>query len=167
VTFEEYVQQRGTALVRLAGLLVGQRQLAEDLVQEVLARAYVRWDRVVRAEHPDLYLRRMLVNAHNSWWRRRSYHETVGVPVREEATARALDAEVAERDAVWRLVLTLPRRQRAAVVLRYYEDLDDVAIAEILDCSPVTVRTHVMRALAALRERLAEQSATATARSIR
>jgi RNA polymerase sigma-70 factor (sigma-E family) len=165
VTFEEYVQQRGQALVRLACLLVGHRQLAEDLVQEVLARAYVRWDRIIRAERPDLYLRRMLINAHISWWRRRSSHESVGLPVPDEAAAGSLDTEVAERDALWRLIQTLPKRQRAAVVLRYYEDLDDSAIAEILDCSPVTVRTHVMRALAALRERLAEPAAS-TARSI-
>jgi RNA polymerase sigma-70 factor (sigma-E family) len=157
VTFEEYVRGRGPALVRLAVLLVGHRQLAEDLVQEVLARAYVRWERVVRADHPDLYLRRMLVNAHVSWWRRRSSHETVGLPEREEAGPSLVDTEVAERDALWRLIRTLPRRQRAVVVLRYYEDLDDFAIAEVLDCSPVTVRTHVMRALATLRQRLAEQ----------
>lgn len=157
MTFEEYVRGRGPALVRLAVLLVGQRQLAEDLVQEVLARAYVRWERVVRADHPDLYLRRMLVNAHISWWRRRSSHEAVGLPEREEAAPILVDTEVAERDALWRVIRTLPRRQRAAVVLRYYEDLDDLAIAEVLDCSPVTVRTHVMRALATLRERLAEQ----------
>lgn len=154
MTFEEYVQQRGPALVRLAGLLVGHRQLAEDLVQEVLAKAYARWDRIVRADHPDRYLRRMLVNAHASWWRRRSYHESVGVPAIEEAAPGTPDTEIAERDALWRLILALPRRQRAVVVLRYYEDLDDVAIAQILDCSPVTVRTHAMRALAALRAQL-------------
>ncbi len=160
MTFEEYVQQRGPALVRLAGLLVGHRGLAEDLVQEVLAKAYVRWDRIVRADHPDRYLRRMLVNAHTSWWRRRSYHEAVGVPVRDEAVSGAPDTEIAERDALWRLILTLPRRQRAVVVLRYYEDLDDLAIAQILDCTPVTVRTHAMRALAALRAQLSQPSST-------
>jgi RNA polymerase sigma-70 factor (sigma-E family) len=167
VTFEEYVQQRGPALIRLACLLVGHRQLAEDLVQEVLARAYVRWSRVVRADHPDLYLRRMLVNLHASWWRRRSSHETVGVPEYEEVPSRAPEAEIAERDALWRLILTLPKKQRAVVVLRYYEDLDDASIAEILDCSQVTVRTHVMRALAALRQRLAESSPPVTLRSSR
>jgi RNA polymerase sigma-70 factor (sigma-E family) len=167
VTFEEYVQQRGRALVRLAGLLVGHRQLAEDLVQEVLARAYAQWSRVARADNPDLYLRRMLVNAYTSWWRRRSYHETVGAPVRETAAPGALDVQIAERDALWQLILTLPKRQRAAVVLRYYEDLDDVVIAEILDCSRVTVRTHIRRALATLRQRLVEQPATATVRSHR
>jgi RNA polymerase sigma-70 factor (sigma-E family) len=154
VTFEEYVRQRGAALVRLARLLVGDRQLGEDLAQEVLARAYARWDRILRADRPDVYLRRMLVNAHISRRRLRSSHEHVGVPDADRPRAGALDAEVVERDALWRVVVTLPRQQRAAVVLRYYEDLDDTAIAEILDCSPVTVRTHVARALATLRERM-------------
>ncbi len=155
VTFEEYVRQRGAALVRLARLLVGDRQLGEDLAQEVLAKAYVHWDRILRADRPDVYLRRMLVNAHISRRRRRSASEYVGVAADDRALPGALDAEVAERDALWRLVLALPRQQRAAVVLRYYEDLDDGAIGEILDCSPVTVRTHVMRGLSTLREQVA------------
>lgn len=64
-----------------------------------------------------------------------------------------LGGEAADRDAMWRLIRALPDRQRAVLVLRYYEDLDDATIAQILDCSPVTVRTHAMRALANLRER--------------
>lgn len=155
MTFEEYVRQRGAALVRLARLLAGDRQLGEDLAQEVLAKAYVHWNRILRADRPDVYLRRMLVNTHISRRRRRSAQEYVGVPAGDRPGPGALDTEVVERDALWRLVVDLPGRQRAAVVLRYYEDLDDVAIAEILDCSPVTVRTHVMRALATLRERVA------------
>lgn len=154
VTFDEYVRQRGAALVRVARLLVGDRQLGEDLAQEVLAKAYARWDRILRTDRPDVYLRRMLVNAHISRRRLRSSREYIGVPADDRALPVAVDAEIAERDAVWRLVVTLPGRQRAAVVLRYYEDLDDAAIAEIMDCSAVTVRTHIMRALATLRERL-------------
>ncbi len=153
MTFEEYVRQRGPALVRLARLLAGDRQLGEDLAQEVLAKAYPRWDRILRADRPDVYLRRMLVNAHISRRRLRSSREYVGVGDGDRPVPGALDTEVAERDALWRLVLTLPRQQRAAVVLRYYEDLDDAAIAEILECSAVTVRTHVARALTTLRER--------------
>jgi DNA-directed RNA polymerase specialized sigma24 family protein len=95
------------------------------------------------------------------------HHESVGVPARGESSAGVLDADIAERDAMWRLILKLPARQRAAVVLRYYEDLDDVRIAAILDCSPVTIRTNVMRALATLRERLGEPSADVTVRSKR
>src|SRR5262249_50334579 len=144
VTFEEYVQQRGPALVRLAGLLVGHRHLAEDLVQEVLAKAYVRWGRVARADDPDLYLRRMLVNAHISWWRRRSYHETVGVPAGDEPASGAHDAEFAERDALWQLIPTLPRRPPAALVLRDHQGLHDGAVARVLHLLPGPLRSPVI-----------------------
>jgi RNA polymerase sigma-70 factor (sigma-E family) len=158
VTFEEYVRARGPALVRLARLLTRDAQLAEDLVQDVLGRAYPRWDRIMRTDRPDVYLRRMLVNANVSRWRRRSSHEVVGAVPAERPALGAHDEDLAERDALWRLIRELPDRQRATVVLRYYEDLDDATIAEILDCSAVTVRTHAMRALAALRTRLGDQA---------
>jgi len=77
-----------------------------------------------------------------------------GVRRLERADRGDLSAEAAERDAVWRLIVRLPAKQRITVVLRFYEDLDDTAIAEILGCSPATVRTHTMRALTALRQHL-------------
>ncbi|GIF42125.1 hypothetical protein Axi01nite_64360 [Actinoplanes xinjiangensis] len=151
MTFEEYAYARGPSLVRLARLLTGDRHRAEDLVQDVLARAYARWNRIARAEQPDLYVRRMLLNAHHSWWRRRSSHE-VTVPVIADSAGTADEAAaVAERDAMWRLVQELPARQRTVIVLRYYEDLDDTAIANVMGCSTGTVRTHAARALTALR----------------
>ncbi|GIF55606.1 RNA polymerase [Asanoa iriomotensis] len=154
VTFEEYVLTRGPALVRLARLLVDDEHRAEDLVQDVLAKAYPRWSRIVGADDPDRYVRRMLVNARNSWWRRavRRHEVPVAAVVPEPAAESGLDG--ADRQALWHLVAALPPRQRAALVLRYYEDLDDPAIAEILGCSAVTVRTHVMRGIAALRANL-------------
>lgn len=155
VSFDDYVRLRGEQLVRLARLLVRDRHLAEDLVQEVLGKAFPRWGRIVSGGDPEVYLRRMLINANNSWWRRRSASElATGEVEREVADPVDLGQESAERDAVWRVVAALPDRQRAAVVLRYYEDLDDATIAEILECSPVTVRTQTMRALATLRRRL-------------
>jgi RNA polymerase sigma-70 factor (sigma-E family) len=151
VTFEEYAYARGPALIRLARLLTGDRHLAEDLVQDVLARAYARWRRIGRLDQPDRYVRRMLVNAHHSWWRRRSSHELT-VPVFPDRPGRADEAAtVAERDAMWRHVAALPARQRTVIVLRYYEDLDDAAIAELMGCSAGTVRTHAKRALTTLR----------------
>jgi RNA polymerase sigma factor (sigma-70 family) len=97
----------------------------------------------------------MLINAHLSWRRKRSSGEAPdGQGPVERADRADISAEAAERDAVWRLIARLPPRQRATVVLRFYEDLDDVAIAEILGCSPVTVRTHTMRALSALRHHI-------------
>jgi RNA polymerase sigma-70 factor (sigma-E family) len=154
VEFEEYVRARGAALVRLAGLLTGQPQTAEDLTQEVLARAYVKWRRISGLDAPEAYLHRMLVNAAISRGRRRRAPEVPLSDAREPAATGCLSSETVERDAMWQLVRTLPPRQRAAVVLRFYEDLDDRAIADLLGCSPVTVRTQIMRALASLRERL-------------
>lgn len=151
-SFEEYVATRGAALVRFAILLTGDDHRAEDLVQDVLARAYLRWRMVSRTDLPDLYLRRMLVNASRSWWRRRSSRE---LPIATPADAPAagdLGTEAAERDAMWQLIARLPHRQRAVLVLRYYEDLDDATIAQILDCNSTTVRTHAMRGLATLRK---------------
>ncbi|SCE93543.1 SigE family RNA polymerase sigma factor [Micromonospora chokoriensis] len=153
MTFEEYVSSRGPALVRLARLLTGDAHRAEDLTQEVLSQAYVQWRRIARADRPDVYVRRMLVNANNSWWRRRSSRELVVDTFADRPHRGDLGGEAADRDEMWRLILDLPDRQRAVLVLRYYEDLDDTTIAQILDCSPVTVRTHAMRALANLRER--------------
>jgi RNA polymerase sigma-70 factor (sigma-E family) len=158
VDFEEYVRARGAALLRLARLLTGEQQAAEDLTQEVLARAYAKWRRIRGLDAPEAYLRRMLVNASISRSRRWRPRE---VPLEESAHLPAtgsVSGEAAERDAVWRLVRTLPPKQRAAVVLRFYEDLDDRAIGELLGCSPVTVRTQVQRALAALRARLADET---------
>ncbi|WP_430497378.1 SigE family RNA polymerase sigma factor [Micromonospora trifolii] len=153
MTFEEYAFARTSALVRLARLLTGDEHRAEDLVQEVLARAYARWGRISRTDRPDAYVRRMLVNTHNSWWRRRSSQEISVAAVLDRAGEVDEAAGVAERDALWRLVCDLPARQRTVIVLRYYEDLDDTSIAEILACSTGTVRTHARRALAALRQR--------------
>jgi RNA polymerase sigma-70 factor (sigma-E family) len=138
-------------------LLVRDRHLAEDLVQEVLGMAFARWGRIVAGGDPDVYLRRMLVNANNSWWRRRSASElATGEVEREAADPVDFGQESVERDAVWRVVAGLPGKQRAVVVLRYYEDLDDATIAEILECSAVTVRTQTMRALATLRKRMGD-----------
>jgi RNA polymerase sigma-70 factor (sigma-E family) len=155
LTFEEYVAARGPALVRFAVLLTGDDHRAEDLVQDALTKAYLRWSRIRRADDPDVYLRRLVLNGSRSWWRRRANRE---VPA-ELGTGGAADraapgdvgGEAAERDALWRLISALPEQQRAVVVLRYYEDLDDATIARVLDCSTVTVRTHAMRALQKLR----------------
>jgi RNA polymerase sigma-70 factor (sigma-E family) len=155
ITFEAYVAARGAALLRFAGLLTGDPYRAEDLVQDALAQAYLRWDRIRRADQPDVYVRRVLVNGSRAWWRRRTNHE---LPVERTGDHEApgdVSAESAERDAVRRMIAELPHRQRAVLVLRYYEDLDDAAIAEILECSTATVRTHAMRALHRLRQGLA------------
>ncbi|MET8151134.1 SigE family RNA polymerase sigma factor [Actinoplanes sp. NPDC049668] len=151
MTFEEYVLVRGVALVRFARLLTGDEHRAEDLVQEVLARAYVRWGRVGKVDRPDLYVRRMVVNAHRSWRRRLVSREVAVADVPDGAYDRDCAVESAERDAVWRMVHRLSPRQRTVIILRYYEDYDDATIAELLQCSQGTVRTQAKRALDKLR----------------
>jgi RNA polymerase sigma-70 factor (sigma-E family) len=151
VTFEEYVTARGDALVRFARLLTGDPHRAEDLVQEALAKAYLRWRRILATEQPDAYLRRMVVNGSRSWWRRRTNRETPTDSPSDRAAPGRMETDTVERDEMWRRIVVLPQRQRAVLVLRYYEDLDDAAIAEVLGCSAATVRTHAMRALNTLR----------------
>jgi len=160
MTFDEYVLARGAALVRFARLLTGENHRAEDLAQDVLAKAFVNWRRVMRADNPDLYVRRMLINAHHSWWRRRTNREVpVAVPQEHRSVGDAA-AEVADRAAMWQLVLALPLRQRTVIVLRYYEDYDDATIAELMQCSPGTVRTQARRALQKLQASLPAGLAT-------
>ncbi|MEU8079466.1 SigE family RNA polymerase sigma factor [Catellatospora citrea] len=152
--FEDYVRARSGPLVGFAYLLCRDRHLAEDLVQDVLAKAYHRWDRI-EAENPDAYLRKAVVWAHSSWWRRLSHRER---PLETTPDAAGDDDFVqrhAVRDELWALLGTLPRRQRTVLVLRFFEDLDDERIAELMNCAPATVRVHAHRGLAALRTRLA------------
>jgi RNA polymerase sigma-70 factor (sigma-E family) len=149
-SFEEFVAARGHALVRTAYLLCGDHALAEDLVQAAFGKAYVHWARIAAMDSPEAYVRRMIVNQHVSWWRRRR--------VRDEPRAALPDvglADIAEAHAAKALVRaairSLPARQRTAIVLRYFEDLSDHEIALALDCSDSTVRSQISRALASIR----------------
>ena len=146
------------ALPRLMGAalsLTGNRHDAEDLVQDTLAKVIVHWRRVESADSVDAYVRRAMVNTFISGKRRRASREVVS---HDLATADGLarvepdsgDA-LADRDQVWTLLSRLTRHQRAVLVLRYYDDLPDSAIAEALDCSVVSVRVTAHRAMAAMR----------------
>ena len=108
MTFEEYVLTRGPALVRLARLLLGDDHRADDLVQEVLAKAYPRWARIARADDPDRYVRRMLVNARNSWWRRAVRRREISLAGVDALPASSSGVDSADRDALWQLVAALP-----------------------------------------------------------
>ena len=160
--FEEYVRARGEGLRRFAYLLCGDRHLGEDLVQEVLVKAYRRWSRI-EADQPDAYLRTALVRSHVSWLRRRSSGERPGAAPTDRAAGGDFADQQAVRDDLWSRLGELSRTQRAVLVLRYYEDLDDAAIGEVLRCAPSTVRVHAARGLARLRAGLApsvEEAAT-------
>jgi RNA polymerase sigma-70 factor (sigma-E family) len=152
MTFEEFAAARLGAVVRFAAVLAGERALAEDIVQEVLIRAHARWDRIGRLDRPEAYVRKMVVNEYLSW-RRRSWRLVPSGAVEPGEDRAWPDHAVghAERDALLAEVSRLPRRQKAVLVLRYYEALSDAEIAEVLGCSPGTVRGYASRALATLR----------------
>lgn len=155
--FEEYMTARQPSLLRTAYLLTGDRHAAEDLVQTALTKLYLSWDKVQRRELLDGYVRRIMVNEHNSLWRRawkRKEVTTDEVPDRVGVSDSHDDGRSA---ALWDFVQTLPRKQRAVVVLRYYEDLGEAEVADVLGISVGTVKSQSSRALAALRERVHTQ----------
>jgi len=151
-SFEDFVVARGEALLRFAVVLCGDRGRAEDLVQSALIKTYPRWDRVVAMDRPEAYVRAVLVHEHLRWWRRRPSHEVPAEIAGSDRSDRTdLAAAHADRDAAWELLRRLPARQRAVLVLRYYEDLSDGEIARTLGCGESTVRSQAARGLAALR----------------
>lgn len=142
-------------LLRYAAALTGDRDVAADVVQEVLVRAHSRWRRIGLLERPDLYLRRMVTNEHLSWRRRWHVRRVRSAPddvLADRAPVRTDHAQhVVDADDMWRRLAVLSERQRTVLVLRYYEGLDDGEIAEVLGTARATVRSHVSHALAALR----------------
>jgi RNA polymerase sigma-70 factor (sigma-E family) len=148
--FREYVAARGRSLLRTAYLLTGNVADAEDLVQSALAKTYLAWDRIEDRAALDGYVRRAIVNTHISWWRRRRVEEYPTDDIPDQAVADhaiASDLQESLRSAIDRL----PQRMRAAVVLRYYEDMTETEVAEALGVSLGTVKSTVSRAVAKLR----------------
>ncbi|HVW80478.1 MAG TPA: SigE family RNA polymerase sigma factor [Mycobacteriales bacterium] len=157
MTFEEYAAARLPRLLRYAVILTGDHDLAQDVVQEVLARAQVRWSRIMRAGSPDAYVRQMVLNEYLSWRRRWAVRNVQAVGERlvdlgdRSASHRDHAQDVVDTDEVWARLATLPRKQRAVLVLRYYEQLADDEIATLLGCAQATVRSNASKALANLR----------------
>ena len=152
--FTAFVRSRGQHHLRVATLLTGSPEAAEDLVQTSLLKLYQVWSRIDTSGDPDAYLGRIIVNTRRSWWRAR-WRQEMPVPEIPEAAA---GEDAAERHAAGTLVrqalARLPRQQRAVVVLRYCEDLPEAEVALLLGCSVGTVKTHAHRGLRALRESL-------------
>ena len=153
LAYTQFVEAHWLALHRTAFLLTGDHQRAEDAVQAALLKVYVAWPKVVTMTHPAAYARTVMVHQLTSWWRPRSSRERPAATPPEEAVP-SFDERVVEARAVWSHVLTLPPRQRAVIVLRYYEDRTEAEIAEILGISPGSVKTHAHHAMARLRERM-------------
>src|SRR5262249_6412859 len=144
------------AVVRFAAVLAGEHALAEDIVQEGLIRAHARWDPIGHLDVPEAYVRKMIGNEYLSWRRRSLRPVPAAAPqAGRDQPGRDHAADHAERDALLAELERLPRRQKAVLVLRYYEALSDPEIAEVLGCAPGTVRGYAARALATLRVDLA------------
>jgi RNA polymerase sigma-70 factor (sigma-E family) len=152
--FDQFVADRLDRLLRYATAMTCDRYLAQDIVQDVLLRAQHRWSRIAAMDAPYLYVKRMVTNEYLSWRRRRAARDiassastldTLTPPVSDPAIRHA------ERDAMRARIAVLPRKQRAALVLRYYDDCTDAEIATVLRCTEGTVRSHISRALKTLR----------------
>ncbi len=146
--FDEFVAGRSAPLLRTAYLLTQDWATAEDLVQTALVKAWSAWRRI--DGDPEPYVRRIIVTTHAGWWRRkwRGERPTGELP---ELPLAAAEGAVDDRERLWRALRKLPARQRAVLVLRYFEDLSEAEIAEALGCTPGTVKSQASRALAKLR----------------
>jgi RNA polymerase sigma-70 factor (sigma-E family) len=158
VAFDEWARSSGPSLLRFARLVTGNSPDAADAVQDALVAVYPRWRRLCADDAQDGYARRVIVNRNISWWRRSGRRERLSDRVetseRSPDHATALSDSAEARD----LLAALPPLQRAAVMLRFYDDMSFAEIAEILGCRESTARSHVHRALAALRRRLTPES---------
>ncbi len=149
--FREFMVSRWGGLVRFAYGLTGDRGHAEDLAQTALAKAYASWPRVRRAEDPDAYVRRILINANHRRFRKRRVDEHAGDAPAEPAVTDGT-AAFDEREALVAALMELPPKQRAVVVLRYWDGLTETQAATVLGCSVGTVKSQASRALAKLRK---------------
>lgn len=152
--FQVFVRSRWPRLVRTAYLLTGDRHHAEDVAQSALAKAYRSWHRVQRSDSPDAYVRRILLSCHRDRFRKRRVPEQLTDRLPDIETGEDAMARADERELLAKALARLPRRQRAVVVLRYWEDLSEAEVAQTLGCSPGTVKSQAAKALSKLRAEL-------------
>ncbi|MBX6748975.1 MAG: SigE family RNA polymerase sigma factor [Micromonosporaceae bacterium] len=162
--FDEFVSSHTTALSRVAFLLTGDHHLAEDLLQVALSQVASRWPQV-REGNPAAYVRRCLINEFTSWRRRRRYHERPVESPAEDVDPIDLASSVVRRVVVGRALAQLTPRQRAVLVLRFYEDLSEAETAAIMGCSVGTVKSQTNYALARLRAAAPELADLVASRS--
>lgn len=148
--FTSFVVAQSTALFRSAFLLTGNRTDAEDLLQDTLSHLYPRWHLVLAADSAVGYVFRSMSNRFISRHRSLASRELPSAEL-PDTGGPSVGQALLDRDEVWRLLQTLPAKQRAALVLRYFHDLTDAEIARSIGCQPVTVRSLVSRGLASLR----------------
>ena len=158
--FAEFMSARSASLFRTAYLIVGDHQLAQDLLQESLIKTYIAWSRLRDVSNAEAYTRKAIVTTAISWRRRRSFHERPTDLQPDTAVPDPGEAVTIHSSMVTQL-RTLPPRQRAAIVLRYYEDLSEAQTAEVMGCSVGAVKSHVSTGLRRLRDRLGANFLTA------
>ena len=154
--FAEFVAARSPALHRAAYLMVGEVSLAQDLVQEALTKTYVAWPRLRDTSKAEIYTRKAITTTAISWFRKKSWYGERASDSLPEGQSGGHEDSVTQSDWLWAALLDLPVRQRAAVVLRYYEDLTEAQTAEAMGCAVGTVKSQVSAALVKLRERLGD-----------
>ncbi|TCN35236.1 RNA polymerase sigma-70 factor (sigma-E family) [Kribbella orskensis] len=150
--FEEYASARGQELVRLGFTVSGDYQRAEDLAQIALMQAFRAWRKVQRSDDPHNYVRRILINSYLSMTRRRSFTEAPAAEIDTETTVPDPATDIVNSDDLWQALARLSARERVVLVLRYYQDMDDRTIADLLGIKPSSVRATASRALAGLRK---------------
>ncbi|MER7330409.1 MULTISPECIES: SigE family RNA polymerase sigma factor [unclassified Micromonospora] len=155
--FRDFVAARSGALLRTAYLLSGDWATAEDLLQTALTKTYLAWKRLGGIEAIEPYARRVMVNTSTSWWRRRWHGERPTEVLPERAAVDEIEHQL-DRDLLWRHLSALPTRQRAVLVLRYYEDMSEAQTAALLNISPGTVKSQTSRALGTLRRRMGAEA---------
>ncbi|MEO8695590.1 MAG: SigE family RNA polymerase sigma factor [Acidimicrobiales bacterium] len=156
-TFDAFVRESSAALARLAFLLTGDRQLGEDLLQTALSKVLPHWHRVVATGDPTPYVRTVMVRTAIGWRRRRWNGETPAQDLPEPTAAADFSSALDTRERLRVALTTLPARQRAVVVLRFYEDRSEAEVADLLGCSVGTVKSQAAKALAKLRARLDDE----------
>lgn len=159
--FCDFVNARSAALFRIAYLLMGDHQQAQDLVQESLAKTYVAWPRMRDIANAEAYTRRVMATTAISWRRRRSFHERPAEHLPEKA-GDDVATTVVVHDELWRHLCALPPRQRVAVVLRHYLDLSEAQTAEAMGCSVGAVKSSASTGLRTLRQRIAPEASLVT-----
>jgi RNA polymerase sigma-70 factor (sigma-E family) len=167
-TFREFVTRQWEPLSRTAYLLTRDRALAEDLVQSALEKTHRHWRRIERADSPEVYTRRVMINTAISWRRRRRWAEVPLLPRDESGPGAETDrySQVDNRQLLLRALRRLPPRTQAILVLRYFEDRSEAEIAHLLGCSPGSVKSQASRGLARLRALLRQEGTDSTSTAL-
>lgn len=156
--FAEFYATTWALVLRTTYVVAGDRQLAEDALQIAYAKALSSWGRVSRADEPVAYVRKMAVNAALAQHRKAFTRREAPVDAVPDRADNLVEDALLERDEMWTAVRELPPRQRAVIVLRYYEGLSEREIAEVLGCRPGTVKSQASAALTTLRARLGDRA---------